>query len=64
MSTYLDRLIQEKKEIDDRLTKLNSFLPTDAFKGLSLVNQDLLSHQAKVMQQYSDILHTRIHVKA
>ena len=63
MSTYQERLLVEKQELDEKLTKLNSFLITDTFTGLSLVNQDLMKRQAFVMKEYSDILQTRAYVK-
>lgn len=63
MSTYQERLLVEKQELDEKLSKLESFVGTSTFAGLSLVNQDLMSRQAVVMKEYSNILHTRMYVK-
>jgi hypothetical protein len=65
-------VIDEKCELDEKLTRFNAFIKTDTFQGLDRVEQLLLRRQLWVMQEYSKTLELRIkkfsatnkHVKA
>lgn len=58
--TYQERVIAEKAELDQRLTRLRAFLTSDTFNTVSEPEQDLLYRQVGVMAQYSRILSERI----
>lgn len=63
MSNYLphqQRVVDEKNELDERLSKLDAFLHTDTFKRLRNEEQILLDRQATAMRIYSNILRERI----
>jgi hypothetical protein len=60
MSTFLERLEQEEKELASKAIKLSEFLTTDAYQELSDGNQYLLQKQLEVMSEYVNILGTRI----
>lgn len=60
MSTFIDRLIIEKKELDEKLEKLTAFFDTDTYKKLNEFDQDLLCSQEECMADYSQILEQRI----
>lgn len=57
---HQQRVIDEKKELDTKLTALKAFFDTPIFKGLDEVNQNLLSSQEVAMEEYSQILAERI----
>jgi hypothetical protein len=59
---YQQRVIDEKKELDDKLKKLKrmrSFLKSATFL-LTEAQLELLKRQEKVMTEYSEILAKRI----
>ena len=63
MSDYLphqQRVVDEKSELDEKLSKLDAFLRTDTFKRLRNEEQILLGRQATAMRIYSGILGERI----
>lgn len=63
MSDYLphqQRVVDEKSELDEKLSKLDAFLRTDTFKSLRNEEQILLDRQATAMRIYSGILGERI----
>jgi uncharacterized protein YbaP (TraB family) len=57
---YQQRVINEKKEINDRLEKLYTFLNSETFSSLEKLEQKRLERQAFVMEMYDDILTERI----
>ena len=58
---FQQRVIQEKAELDARLTKLAAFTASNpVFKTLDDVDQLLLCRQTYAMQELSDILAERI----
>ena len=58
---FQQRVIQEKAELDARLTKLAAFTSSNpVFKTLDDVEQVLLCRQTFAMQELSDILADRI----
>ena len=60
MEDYQQRVIEEKKELDEKINKLRIFLGASPFKSLTVENQSLLKDQYVVMAQYSTILAKRI----
>lgn len=60
MSTYQERVIEEKRELDEKRQKLLEFFNTDIFRGLTQAEKDRLRTQHSVMGVYSEILHQRI----
>lgn len=60
MSTYQERVIEEKRELDEKHQKLLEFFNTDIFRGLAQAEKDRLRTQHSVMGVYSEILHQRI----
>lgn len=60
MSTFKDRLIEEKAQLDERRTKLEAFKATDAFQGIDPIQQSLLNIQSQAMLTYSQCLLERM----
>ena len=60
MSPFQERVVTEKTELDDKLTRLRPFLQGDVFRGLPADEQDRLTRQERVMTEYSGILADRI----
>ena len=59
MEEFLIRVITEKNELYDKLTKLNKFIETEKFKSLDDENQRLLKMQSSAMSIYNDVLNMR-----
>ena len=57
---FLSRLVQEKIDLDLKLSKILKFKNTDLFKTLSDYEKNLLISQSIIMKQYSDTLKLRI----
>lgn len=60
LAPHQQRVVGEKVELDDKLTKLQGFLKTEFFAGLSQTDRHLLETQEATMANYSDILRMRI----
>jgi crAss001_48 related protein len=63
MQPHQERVIVEKKELDEKLAKLKEFCfgsNTKVFASLSPEERDRLEDQYTAMKQYSDILGKRI----
>lgn len=60
MSTFIERLRTEKQELDEKLTKLEDFLATDAFTALANIDKLLLEKQFGIMTEYSRVLNSRL----
>lgn len=60
MSSHQERLVQEKKELDEKLAKLDAFRQTVLFESLPDDEQCRLNRQHSVMEEYSRILGERI----
>lgn len=60
MQDYQQRVLVEKKELDDKLRNLRNFQETEQFNKLPQVDIILLTHQERAMSNYSDILGERI----
>jgi hypothetical protein len=57
---HQQRVIDEKAELDDKLTKLKAFFDTPIFAGLDPNEQDRLCAQSEAMGVYAEILAQRI----
>jgi len=60
MEEYQQRVIEEKKQLDEKLLRLHNFLSSDKLKDLDLDDQNLLVEQELAMKIYSIILGNRI----
>ena len=61
MKDYQLRVVEEKKELDDKIEKLDDFISSkDFLKTVSSIQQDLLLLQHQWMSNYSKILGMRI----
>lgn len=58
---HQQRVVDEKAELDDKATKLSSFIGTNPmFESLDAAEQERMREQCEVMWQYSEILKARI----
>lgn len=57
---HQQRVLDEKAELDGRLTKLDAFFGTSIFNGLDEEERERLAAQSRVMGEYSAILGDRI----
>jgi len=60
MSTFYDRLLAEKQELDERHGKLIDFLASDKINNLDARQISLLNIQVNIMAAYSQVLLERI----
>ena len=60
MEAYQERVVAEKRELDEKLAKLSAFGRTDLFASLPEGEQGRLNRQHAVMEEYSRILGERI----
>lgn len=61
MEDYQKRVVQEKQELDEKISKLGVFIyGNQEFHKLSNSQKDLLIDQLKIMEKYSNILRIRI----
>ena len=60
MEAYQQRVIDEGKELSERIAKLDAFLGTPLFSGLDPAEQFRLRTQIAVMHVYSSILEERM----
>lgn len=60
MEPHQQRVVDEKKELDEKKHKLAVFFGSVIFAGLDKVDRDLLELQHSTMEQYSQILQMRI----
>lgn len=60
MQEFQQRVIDEKKELDEKRGKLSSFLTTDIFRHLPGTERERLLRQSYLMSQYSIVLGERI----
>lgn len=60
MSTFLERLIAEKAELEVKLDGLTSFLSSGTMATLDVQNQVLLRLQAVHMRSYLQVLDKRV----
>lgn len=60
MQDFQQRVVDEREDLDLKLSKLVSFIPSAAFRSLHHSDQELLRAQASIMLEYSGILTHRI----
>lgn len=60
MEDYQQRVVDEKSELDDMLSKIGTFLAGSKVEALPLAEQRRLARQWQYMRAYSDVLGERI----
>jgi hypothetical protein len=60
MSTFIERLLAEETELNEKKAKLEAFVGTDAFKNVDKEQQSLLKIQLNAMATYSECLNQRL----
>jgi hypothetical protein len=60
MSTFLERLIIERDELNEKKEKLTAFIGTESFQKVAVVQQRLLKVQQTIMCSYLQVLDERI----
>ena len=60
MEDWQERVVQEKKELDEKITKLKAMICSDKFEALADTDQRLLVMQLSAMKQYASVLKARI----
>lgn len=60
MSDFKERLLQEKNDLEKKVSKLEHFVVSDRFYKLSEANMILLKDQLKAMTAYLNILLIRL----
>lgn len=60
MTTFIERMEDEKSQLDEKLQKLNSFMVSDSFTTLHYQDKALLAYQLHLMLGYSDVLSKRL----
>lgn len=60
MDNFMERLLNEQSELNERLEKLKAFQTTENFLKLDAVQQSLLNIQSNTMATYSQVLAERI----
>ena len=60
METFVERMITEKDELQDRVTKLENFVNGEKFRELRGLEQVYLKEQLKFMRGYLSVLKQRI----
>lgn len=60
MKDYQQRVVDEKEELDGRLSRLEDFLTTSLFAKLDGAEKDRMQRQAAIMRAYSALLRERI----
>lgn len=60
MEAFVERMIVEKDELQDKVTKLENFINGEKFKELKGLEQVYLKEQLKFMKCYLSVLRQRI----
>lgn len=60
MQPFQQRVVDEKKELDEKIAKLKAFWDNPVFPTLPEVERVRLERQFDVMEEYSSILAERI----
>lgn len=60
MEKYQERVVIEKKELDEKISRLDDFLLTPLANGLNKIDLELLVRQREWMFRYSVCLGARI----
>ena len=63
MKGYVERMIEESRQLDERIEKLGLFINSNTkFQALDEKNKQLLREQYKAMTAYANILNERIKI--
>lgn len=62
LAPYQQRVIVEKQELDDKITKLLAFTKGEIYRKLPADERDRLRRQFRLMDEYSEVLGERIDV--
>jgi hypothetical protein len=60
VEAFVERMITEKDELQDKVTKLENFVTGEKFKELKGLEQVYLKEQLKFMKGYLSVLRQRI----
>lgn len=60
LQPHQQRVVDEKTDLDDKITKLDAFITTPTCLALLFGERSRLKHQLDVMREYSGILGDRI----
>lgn len=60
MAPHEERVVAEKTELDEKISKLTAFIFSLKFDSLTSEEKDRLSRQHRHMQEYSAVLEERI----
>lgn len=60
MKPFIQRIVDEKAELDERAGKLGNFVKSEKFHSLDSEMQSLMVEQYGVMKRYSVILGKRL----
>lgn len=60
MDNFIERVIQEKSELDEKKAKLKAFKNSDKFNGINAIQRSLLTIQLQAMSVYSECLDQRL----
>lgn len=60
MEAFIERMVVEKNELQDRVTKLENFVNGENFRELKGLEQVYLKEQLKFMRGYLSVLRQRI----
>jgi hypothetical protein len=58
--TFMDRLLKERNELEDRSKKLEAFINGEKFATIETIQQSLLVVQLQAMKTYLRCLYERI----
>lgn len=62
LQPWQQRVIDEKNELDERVTKLSIFIESPAFNEVDVMEQNRLRIQLELMLELQDVLLARIRV--
>lgn len=60
MSTFKERLLEEKAQLNEKIEKLETFVASENFQKIEAVQMSLLNAQLFAMKTYSQILVERL----
>lgn len=60
MKPHQERVVTEKSDLDEKISKLNAFIGTGTFKDLDSHEKASLDRQLRAMRNYSRALAERI----
>lgn len=60
MSDFKTRLVEEQVQLEDKLSKLKSFIESDKFESIDDAQRALLKAQANAMSTYNQCLKERL----